>query len=138
MKADIRRHILSLTLGGALAMLGGPALHAQTSNATPAATPTTNGASPVQDLRSTLAGDQQKAAGLDQQVKEDKGQLKSDLQKYGKNSPQVKADRSALKSLRNQQQSLNRSIAATHSRAAMMQARQNHMPSPGRMGGGRH
>lgn len=139
MRADIRRHILTLTLGGALAVVASPALHAQATSATPAQPPTTNGAGPVKDLHSAIAGDQQKAAGLDQQLKEDKGQLNSDIQKYGKNSPQVKADRSALKSLRNQQQALNRNIAATRSRASMMQARRGRMPHAapmaGRMGG---
>lgn len=135
MKPDIRRHILTLTLGGALAVLASPALHAQTTNSAPApTTPTTSGADPTQDLRSNIAADEQKSDGLDQQLKEDKGQLKSDVQKYGKNSPQVKADKAAMKSLRNQQQALNRNLAATRSRAATMQARRSQMPHAARMG----
>lgn len=126
MKTDIRRHILTLALGAAVAVLSGPALHAQSSTAapspTPTAAPTTTTTTPPdngQDMRiatkktaQVKARNKQDSQKLQQQVRSNKAQLKSDMKTYGKSSSQVAADKVQLHRDAQLKGGLNRHVRA--------------------------
>ncbi len=120
MTIDIRRHLLTLTLGGAIAVLSGPTLYAQSTTAAPTPSATAAGspsatAAPSTPATATTAPnpkqvearlhtvtegavkqDQRDVSGLVAQTKAEETQLKSDMKTYGKASPQVAADKAAL------------------------------------------
>lgn len=135
MKSDIQRHILTLTLGGALAVLASPRLHAQTTSAAPG--PTDAASDAVANQRADVAADRQKVEGLHDQVAADKAQLKSDMNKYGKNSPQVKADKAAIKSTHNQEKALSRDVRSDRIQTRAARTGGAQMPHVARMGGRR-
>jgi hypothetical protein len=125
-KTDIRRHILTLSLGAAMAVLSGPALHAQST--TPAPSTTTSPAPDNgQDMRvatnraaQVTARNKQDSQKLQQQVRSNKAQLKSDMKTYGKNSSQVAADKAQLRRDAQLKHGLNRHVRADRGHVARL------------------
>ena len=118
MNTDIRRHVLTLTLGAAMAVLSGPALHAQSTAAAPS--PVTSPAPDNgQDMRAAVkktahatAQYKQDSEKLKRQVRENKAQLKSDMKTYGKSSAQVAADKAQLAKDAQLQRGLSNAVRA--------------------------
>ena len=137
MKTDIRRYILTLTLGAAVAVLSGPALHAQSTTAAPSPTTTlapspTTSPAPDSGLKmheatkktaEATAQYKQDDQKLKEQVQDNKAQLKSDMKTYGKSSSQVAADKAQLQRDAQLKRGLNQDVQAD--RAHMM--RLNHV-----------
>ncbi len=103
MTTDIRRHILTLALGGAIAVLSGPALYGQSTSAAPTPTPTATAPDYGKDATEAQKKTAEETAklrhdskDLKDQVRANKAQLKSDVKTYGKASSQVAADKAQL------------------------------------------